>query len=524
MATVNPLYPVNLPEEQKGLKLHHFDTLTGKQLTPQEHPETVKNSLAEYFAQHYDHEIQFRIGTIEENVTTVADLTKHDNLSLQFSSGDRFFFSNDETLRDRIFPLPSDAAAYGSNVFTECNRFHCVENAKVLVIDDETGENGFGLDPEQAKRLVADCQGKIDNQLHKDLGNEAHRPFQFRFGTNPQTNDPVHRLAKGTLAPRDLSQYTGGESFDLILPTSSFKGRRTEDQHQIQPGVYHWDFGLGNKTDAYSNRQSLGAQVLGFYPKTVETEISPIVEARLQKLAEIRENPRELALDYVEGEKQQRQYQQTEEAFLPHPEAESEEDISEISQILATDAAHYGQLLEHKKVTDTLEQYTQKQYKQLAMGQAIRFKGSLLQAHPDLNAGEICDPQLPNQSEIIATRAPTLNSNGVITLTNTHLVDSDAMKDKGVVYMNPTDAAAYLQGDFDGDALSRSVFDLRIAYERADLYPAFAAEVKERQVSAAFLPSMTIPTATAIFPLPKMRMLPELKRGCGTRSQSMPMR
>ena len=83
--------------------------------------------------------------------------------------------------------------------------------------------------------------------------------------------------------------------------------------------------------------------------------------------------------------------------------------------------------------------------------------------------------------ELITLRSPVLNSNGISVFTNRHLEDEEAMKDQGVIFMNPKDAASILQGDFDGDALSRSVFDLRVAHEKAEKYPTLSAEIKERR-------------------------------------------
>ncbi|EAZ87931.1 hypothetical protein CY0110_14790, partial [Crocosphaera chwakensis CCY0110] len=92
-----------------------------------------------------------------------------------------------------------------------------------------------------------------------------------------------------------------------------------------------------------------------------------------------------------------------------------------------------------------------------------------MQPHHALKENEFCDPKLPNGAEVIVTRSPLVNSNGVITLTNRHLDDVKHLK--GTVYMNAKTAADYLQGDFDGD---------RVAYELASKYPNLTAEIKEK--------------------------------------------
>ncbi|NBD31695.1 MAG: DUF4326 domain-containing protein [Cyanobacteria bacterium] len=466
--------------ESEGLKVHHFHPVTGKQLTDETNQEIIKNSLAEYFSKAYEKDIQFTIGEIEEGITKAQDLEKHKDKSPQFSSGTRVFFTNKEELREKIFPNPSDGAAYGSNVFTGCNRFHEIENAKILILDDETGENPIGLEPETAKRLVGDCYGRIDNSLHEKMGNQPNTPFQFRFGTNPQQNDPYHRLGKGTLAPRqikaNLAKVSGRdesefEDYDFILPTSAFKGRKEESK--LKPGVYNWNCGLGNKTDAYESKQSVGAQVLGFYPEGVRKDVLPRVEKKLKKIEEIRNDPRKLALAYVDSEKKRKQFQAENEDNPQNEENlnnEEETELSNIAAILETDANNYSQLLEHNKLVQLLNNYTQKQYKEAAMGRAFEFEGALLQPHPNLKEGEICCPHIKNNEKLIALRSPVVNSNGVITLKNTHLDDAEAMADQGVIFMNPKDAAHHIQGDFDGD---------RIAFDYAKKYPTLTREIEE---------------------------------------------
>lgn len=470
--------------QKQGLKLHHFDTKTGDEITEENEPEIIKHSLAEYFASYYDQEeVEFKIGVIDPRTTEVNDLTKHGDQSLQFSSGDRFFFSNKDNLRDQIFPNPSDGAAYGSNVFTECNSFCEIEDAKVLIIDDETGANGIGLDAEEAKKLVDDCYGFIDKDIHKQMGNPDNTPFQFRLGTNPQENDPVHRLGKGTVAPRDikkkLEEQGINEPLDIILPKSSFKGRKGEENNEIKPGIYNWDLGIGNKTNAYANEQALGTQVLGFFPETVTQEVKPIIEKKLATLEEHKKDPRILAQDYIESEEKRKKAQEektqnndgTNLSLESIKIKGSEEDLTTISSVLQAD--EYSQLLEHPKIAETLIGYLQGQYKDAATGRALKFKGALIQPHPELKEGEICVPNEEEGAELITLRSPVINSNGVIVRENKYLEDTEAIQDKGVIFMNPQDAARALQADFDGD---------RAAYERADKYPEFTKEIKKRQL------------------------------------------
>ena len=138
----------------------------------------------------------------------------------------------------KFFLYPSDGVAYGSLLFTPCKEFAELKKARVLVIDDVTGENGGILLKEEAKRLVGDCHGKISFTLAEQLTDgKNNTPFQFRLGMKPQSENSVHRIAKGVLSPDarlDILTSTvrkqDGKTkvgYDIVLvPTSSFKGRK----------------------------------------------------------------------------------------------------------------------------------------------------------------------------------------------------------------------------------------------------------------------------------------------------------
>jgi hypothetical protein len=76
---------------------------------------------------------------------------------------------------------------------------------------------------------------------------------------------------------------------------------------------------------------------------------------------------------------------------------------------------------------------------------------------------------MPDGAELILTRSPLVNSNGVIILTNRHI--PELMRLRGCIHINPAAAAKHLQADFDGD---------RLAFEQADKYPSLAAEIREK--------------------------------------------
>ncbi|MEA5596825.1 hypothetical protein [Rivularia sp. UHCC 0363] len=227
-----------------ALKLNQFDTKT-KQNTGIE--QKLTNSLAQYLFPNTN----FSIGIAYPNATIPEDLEENlDGMSLQFSSGTRMFFADNKNVRSSLYPNPSDGAAYPLP-FTPCQSFHELKEVRVLIVDDVTGENGGVIAKNDARKLVGDCKGLIDRDFAIS-NNIQPRAFQFRLGIKPQKECPVMRIAKGTLAPTKLSRL--GESsfsmsgkltdgtlrskigYDMVLATSSFKGRKGEDA--IKPGEY----------------------------------------------------------------------------------------------------------------------------------------------------------------------------------------------------------------------------------------------------------------------------------------------
>ncbi len=377
------------------MELNFFHT---KSRQPLEGSTTIKNCLAEYLFP----SAQFSLGMVYKKGTLPEDLRPYEGKSLQFSSGERMYFA-DEAVGEALYPVPSDRSAYGSLPFTPCQSVQEI-TARVLIIDDETGLNGGLFDEKRAMKWVGDCFGRISTTLCEDLTGQKRRPFQFRMGIKPQAQCEVFRIAKGTLAacnldavipdtPIEIRSHEQGKpqvirGFDIILPTSSFKGRKGEDA--IAPGAYQLTMGIGVKTLAQYRQHSLGTQVLVNYPKAVKAEIIPRLERQASLLTEAQKDIRTLARYYVEVyEKRFR--------FLEKLEAEEDSLNGDLSsaldamideafgdekekakkdlflyRLLKQDLAHHCQLLEHPQVVRELRQFVRKQWLDLATGRAIK--------------------------------------------------------------------------------------------------------------------------------------------------------
>ena len=476
------------------LNILHFDT---KLQAPTDIKDVVKNSLAEYLFP----DTKFAAGNIYENSTTPKELEKYGDMTPQFSNGQKVYFGSHE-VREKVYPNKSDGAAYGSLVFTPCQDFKELLNLRVLVVDDATGENGGILPNDQAKRLVGDCYGRMSPDIARELTGAANTPFQFRMGIKPQDGNEVHHIAKGTLAPSrelenlgqpKLSQKEGEAiktkiGYDLVLATSSFKGRK--DESAITPGEHSLTVGVGIKTLAEYGKQSLGTQVLVNYPKGVEADILPKIEAAARALASLQSDPRKIAQYFIDKHSKQVQlrssnaetepdelidFEGIDQAFGCKDEPELEGDKAQGNEqfysLLSSCTQNHPQLLEHPNVVSKLTNLIRKEWLDIATGRAIEFQAGLAQPSLDLQKDEICVPYIPEGEKLIVTRSPLINSNGVITLTVKHL--PEFKNEQGTVHIHPETAATYLQADFDGD---------RIAYERASLYPTLAAEIEEKHL------------------------------------------
>ncbi|AKG21194.1 hypothetical protein [Calothrix sp. 336/3] len=427
-----------------ALRLNHFDTKT-KQETGIE--EKLENTLAEYLFPG----VEFSIGTAYPEATIPEDLQEYKGKTLQFSAGERMFFASNPNIREQLYPNPSDGAAYPLP-FTPCRSFHELENVRVLIVDDVTGENGGVIANGDARKLVGDCKGLIDRNFALS-NNIDKRAFQFRLGIKIQAESRVMRIAKGTLAPAELDRLgessfrMGGKvrdgtfrsrfGYDLVLATSSFKGRKGDDA--IKPGEYVLLIGLGVKALALYREHSLGTQILVNYPKAVNKEIIPIIKQQAEQLASDQKDIIKLAQRYMKTYERRKALLATSQENEPNLQADidkffvfdnldsggeieetQESDNLAASQkdlllysLLKADLANYCQLLEHPKIIAELQEFTRKQWVEIATGRSIKFTSGLAQPSLDLQHDEICIPFLGEGEEIIVTRSPLINSNGI---------------------------------------------------------------------------------------------------------------
>ncbi|HAX88358.1 MAG TPA: hypothetical protein DCY91_19345 [Cyanobacteria bacterium UBA11370] len=488
----------------------HFDTRLNQWIHTDGNPdnpetiltETLDNTLLEtYFPG-----VEFSFGHIDDK-SKAEDLYNHpEGHVLLLSSKSRLLYGPAECLEtiDKLCPDRKDRGAYGSIFLGSCKNA-LTKELNILVVNDETGENGGILADAIAWRQVGDCHGKISPELSQQLSDSVEHVIQHRLAIPSE-----YRFAKGTLAPKDLTQlpYQNPNTppIDLIVPTSSFKGGDKEN-NPIQPGLHTVTVWIGEKE--HSQQGTIAAsQVHASFPEGIKDFLT-ILEEQAQTLKKIQDDPRKLAQYYCEKYEKRK-------GLLKNRSSELEEDQVEGTQegeietdpvndqmmyrLIKADLEGDGQLLETQKVTDELKRFLQKEWRDIAIGKTIEFERGMIIPSKDLKHGEICVTYLPEGEEILNFRSPLLNSNGMCISTNKIVEDAYAPNGKplkGVIVVNDEDQkriqarinALKIQGietseivpieteserqgrDYDGDC---------IGVELASKYPTFTNEARKR--------------------------------------------
>jgi hypothetical protein len=229
-----------------------------------------------------------------------------------------------------------------------------------------------------------------------------------------------------------------------------------------------------------------------------------LLEDQAENLQEIQTNHRQLAEYYCQKYEKRKEFQ-AQKASEPgdsedlDPDTDPKNDLL-MYRLIEADLKGHGQLLETQKVTDELNRFVQKEWRDIALGKTIEFERGTIIPSKDLKHGEICVPQFPEGEELLNFRSPLLNSNGMCLSTNKYVEDALAPNGnplEGVIVVNDEDLsriqaridALKVQGiepdetvpreteserqgrDYDGDC---------IGVERASKYPTFAAEARRR--------------------------------------------
>ena len=442
-----------------SLTFKHFDTRLNQWLHTdgnKNNPESIlkeelNNTLLQFFLQ--DKRLSF--GQMDEH-STANDLKNHpDDHVLLFSSKSRLLYGPPECLEvvEKLCPDRKDRGAYGSIFLGACKN-GINEKLNILVVDDTTGENGGILNNEDAWKLVGDCYGQISTPVYERLtqresnSEEPYRVVQHRFGWREgDGQDNAFRFGKGTLRPCNLNEIeyanpNNKPSIDLILPLSSFKGTDKDNpasptKPQIQPGLYNQTIWLGEKSQSQQGKTAI-SQLLASFPQGIK-DFAEEVEAQAKKLAQIQNDPKQVAQLYCEKYEQRREQQQDESSDAQAGEGkESERDDLFMYKLIKADLGHC-QLLETEKVKQELARFVQTQWRDIAIGRTLTFDRAMIIPSKELKNSEICVPWFNEGEKVLNFRSPFLNSNGLCVSTNKHIEDylgPDGRPLEGIIVVN----------------------------------------------------------------------------------------
>jgi hypothetical protein len=361
----------------------------------------------------------------------------------------------------------------------------------ILIVDDETGENGGILPNDVARELTGDCHGRMSQALALEYGLKINPEsgatdamIQFRSVLPNFDNDPnapgTHKIAKGTLLGQDLSdlpwQLPQWElPPDLILAKSSFKG-------STKPpiGLHQKEIWLGAKSISANGKMSVSS-LIPLYPGLLK-DVQPQLEPKMAALAAAQNDPMSLAQLYITSNDDRQKFH----AVSDHNDdnedltpINSRPDSPELKFIRAAVASQNTAALQTPLAVKELKKFVKNEWKSLALGQdkSIAFERSMALPDKKLTNGEICVPWLPDSEELIVYRPPVINTNGIHVLTNkldVSLPYSDNAQYIAISDQNPIGRSimADMALDFDGD---------HVAFALATDYPNLTREVKLKQ-------------------------------------------
>lgn len=264
----------------------------------------------------------------------------------------------------RFFGSNMNAANYGSNLTTECKLIKDV-SIKLLVVNDG--------DAKSKKYRTGDCHGKCSEKFAMEFAESTTNPFQFRaFNINPDW------CAKGTIA---VGWKKG--KYDLVLPTSSFKGMK------VKPGEYDLPklaFGVVFLSEV--RRSNLSYSVVQFLPwDCVEKDIVPVAQQQAQELNILVNNPQKL-LDYLLRK------------------GDEGEEVSEtrLSQILKSDI--HGQLSTHPWAIKSTMGMLSRRWREIATSGGMKFNSSMVMPDEELPDDCCYIPGLADGEEVIVFPYP----------------------------------------------------------------------------------------------------------------------
>nr|WP_228035451.1 ribonuclease H [Oculatella sp. LEGE 06141] len=498
------------------LQIRRIDVKTGLTLyetieaVNQTREKRVEHSYLEHWLNTHGLNAQFSTGKFYRGVNEADRLRlESEGKALVFTNGKDGYFTDPDTARLMTFgdpernisPIyagdrnsPHNFVAYGSLVASDGIASTSVQQARILVIDDERrshGEarlldrNGKPIPPEQLEKLydkmgdgtmlvrqwvmrglitlkehetiskaafanagisrdlttIAQDASQLDSALQETetqaYAVAARTVTQFRAAT-----PDLPGLIKGTMAS---SRWCDRLGVDAIISSNDIKG---DDGRLSAPGIKGVsNFWINRKSDGQYGKQAVGPQVKGCIPQATLHEFNPRIEAQAQELADVASDPIQLSQYYVQQKERQLERGELE-------EGETQEQRPDwLYEVLNAD--RYGQLASFSKTNKELSRYLKGAWLDNAL-RGIYVPSAMAQHHAQLKPWEVCNKDLPHGAIVAYYRSPFPNVGAAaIAINNTAIIkeqDQEAFSKHGVAYLPPWTAKAIAITDFDRDA------------------------------------------------------------------------
>ena len=472
---------INRIDVKTGLALQ--ETIEGIQQTK---TKQVEHSYLEHWLSAHGLDAQLHIGRFYDDVNEAdRQRLEAEGKVLIFTSGKDGYFTDPDTAKlmnqgdaDRdISPIyagdrnsPHNFVAYGSLIASDGMASAALQQARILVIDDEgrshgdvplLDKSGQPLPQEELQQLYnkmgdgtmlvpqAVMRALITPQEQESARDEHQLDFlasriasQFRAATTE-----LPGIIKGTMASSGWCDRLG---VDAIISSNDIKG---DDGRLSSPGIKELsDFWVNRKSDGQYGEQAVGPQVKGCIPEATLREFNPRIKEQAEALAAVASDPIQLRHYYVQQkEKQRGRIEASEDGDRENALYEKRSEW--LYEVLKADK--FDQLSQFAKVNDELERYLKGEWLDNAL-RGIYVPSAMAQNHGELRPWEVCNKDLPHGAIVAYYRSPFPNVGAAaIAINNTETIqqsDPEAFSKDGVAYLPPWTAKNIAITDFDRDA------------------------------------------------------------------------
>jgi hypothetical protein len=402
------------------INVTYFDTRTGSAIKHHRNKDQdlQRRIIGDSLLQFFYGDQEFYTGKLDK-YTTAQELkdNKIPGTDLLLSSkGATYYFQDPSQITAKIFPDVTHRAAYGSILLGGCQNSSTGYDRplQILIVDDLTGESGGYLSLEAGRQLTGDCHGKVAIPFAEKVFHTAKTVTQFRFGTN---QDPALGtwIAKGVLSPIDMNfadiPWQKADRPDVIIPASSFKGKKPGIKDLPQPGLYTIaadKFWIGQKGVSKLTQVAM-SQLVSSYPAALQDTL-PVIYREAKKLAIKQRDMVSLAELYCLS------HEEREISLLENGDEDFEQRTDPHVYTVVRAALDKGNYawLKIPTVVDDLENFVAGEWRDLAIGRskALAWDGAVIVPSKDLRNGELCVPWLADQEQLLYYRSPFINSNG----------------------------------------------------------------------------------------------------------------